>query len=63
MKVNEMKARVHLCSKSPFFIQPGHIYQTVMKVLLTDKPNLAESFSLFPVLDDILWYLTKLGKI
>jgi hypothetical protein len=46
--------------KKPLF-NPTRAY--LVKVLLTVEPNLAESFGLFPVLDDIFWYLMKLGGI
>jgi len=43
MKVNKMKPRAHLSSKS--LIQPTRTY--LKKVLHTVKPNLAETFGLF----------------
>ncbi len=46
--------------KKPLF-HPTRTY--LVKVLLTVEPNIAESFGLFPVLDDIFWYLMKLGGI
>ncbi len=46
-KVNKTKARVHLCSKGPFHHPTRtYIYWKCMRVLLTVKPNLAESFCL-----------------
>jgi hypothetical protein len=55
MKVNEMKSRVHLCSKSPHYYQPKNIAASLAKF--------STIFWSFLIVDNIVQYFAKFHEI
>jgi hypothetical protein len=53
-----MKSKVHLCSKNLYL--PTRTYLT--RTFADSFAEFKGTFKYFPVLDDVLWYLTKIEQ-